>query len=143
MYYFDCRVPKDPSLSLFVPLTDPLKTTGLKMEEAVMCPDGNECISLIVENSGLSPTHLQKSKVLGQLEPVCLTENLSGETSGIVCNVFLLKDDGAEARRKCLHEVLQVEQGHLSTEQYQQLLSFLANHHDQFALDPLELGSTN
>ena len=44
------RVPKDQSLSLFVPMTDPLKTTGLKMEEAVMCPDDNECITLIVES---------------------------------------------------------------------------------------------
>ena len=137
------RVPKDQSLSLFVPMTDPLKTTGLKMEEAVMCPDDNDCVTLIVENSGLSPTHLQKGEVLGQLEPVHLTENLNGETLEIVCNVSLSKDDGAEARRKRLLEVLQVEQGHLSTGQYQQLLSFLADHHEQFALDPLELGSTN
>lgn len=38
---------------------------------------------------------------------------------------------------------LHINQSHPTCERFQQLEQFLPEHHDQFALDPLELGTTN
>ena len=131
------------SPSLFVPTTEALKSAGLRIEEAVLCPDENNCVTLIVENHGLSPAHLFEGKVLGQLEPVCLAEDVGGESQPQGMVGAMTELSSVEQRKQRLLDVLQLDREYLSTDEYQQLLIFLTDHHEQFALDPLELGSTN
>ena len=131
------------SPSLFVPTNEALKSAGLRIEEAVLCPDENNCVTLIVENHGLSPAHLFEGKVLGQLEPVCLAEDVGGEFQSQGMVGAMTKSSSVEQRKQRLLDVLQLDREYLSTDEHQQLLTFLTDHHEQFALDPMDLGCTD
>ena len=140
---------KERTLMFFQPGSERLQEKELTMDEAVTVPDCDDCITLIIENHGLQPIRLKKGEMLGTLEPVSLgsvPELLTEPEEGVTVSTVLPGDgktDNEMERKQRLLHVLQVERGNLKAEEYQRLCAFLADHHEQFMLDPMELGCTD
>ena len=65
---------EDSSLALFEP-EDLLGVKGLSMAEAATEPDADNCVTLIMQNDALEPTHLKKGQILGRVIPASLLTN--------------------------------------------------------------------
>ena len=60
---------EDTSLALFEPDNHLLGVKGLSVAEAATEPDADNCVTLIMQNDTLEPTHLNKGQVLGRFYP--------------------------------------------------------------------------
>ena len=66
---------EDSSLALYEPDNDLLGVKGLSMAEAATEPDADNCVTLIMQNDALEPTHLKKGQILGRVIPASLLTN--------------------------------------------------------------------
>ena len=62
----DCQ-----STSLLTPETQ-WESKGLQMEEAVVQPDGELCVSVLIQNPTTEPVCLASMDVLGQMQPIII-----------------------------------------------------------------------
>ena len=74
------KVDRESSLpSLFEPQLEFLKDNKLQMVDAVVEPDGQKQVTLIIENQSRQPLKLKKNQVVGHLvpaQPIELTEEV-------------------------------------------------------------------
>ena len=66
-------------LSLFEPLWELTETTGVVLETGTLEAPQGTCVTLTIENPGLTPISLKKDTVLGTVDPVELIANPSTE----------------------------------------------------------------
>ena len=139
-------------IALFEPDNSQLARMGLTMAEAIMEPDKDHCVTLIVENQSVEPTQLVEGQVLGKVYPALLqplNEEGLDDAEPVVKRMTCTGPNAAvgstplENRGNCLLSTLQVDETDLSADQKRALETLLTEFSDVFALDPSELGSTN
>ena len=72
---------EDTFLALFEPDNHLLGVKGLFMVEAAREPDTDNCVTLIMQNHTLEPTHLKKGEVLGRVYLASLSPSAKQELS--------------------------------------------------------------
>ena len=104
------------------------------------------CLTLVVENRRYEAVRLKKGIVLGDVSPVAevtgsemrdVPKLVLGEES----HVSALQVDSMD-RVTTLMSQLELDLGHLTTEEQQQLTDLITSYADIFALDSSELGTT-
>ena len=66
-------------LSLFEPLDELTETSGAVLEAGTLEAPQGKCVTLMIENPGLTPISLKKDTILGTVDPVELITNPSTE----------------------------------------------------------------
>ena len=154
------------STAVFEPEPDLAKQMGLSMPESLVEPDGNQWVTLTMENSSFEPTRLMKGRELGRVYPADVVPSEPRMTDGtelagqavahmhhglpapdrinlevpVECEVEPLIT--IQQNEKLLN-MLQIGSDHLTKEQMQHLKTFLCEYRDVFALDNTELGTTD
>ena len=151
---------EDASLALFEPDNHLLGMKGLSMAEAATEPDTDNCVTLIMQNDALEPTHLKKGQVLGRVYPASLSPNAEQGSSNEEeqrlfapsLNQLSSAPQDPERQGQCemgttrrdqMFAAIDLDQSTLTEEQCQQLQALLCEYADIFALDSSELGSTD
>lgn len=131
----------EPRIMLFLP-QNLLELKGLCVEEAVLEPDGELCVSVPIKNSSCEPVCRVPGEVLGELQPVTVVPD--------PCNVAALMGEVATERgadepelrsERLISEVCMEES--LSEVEVQGLTDLVLDFADVFALDQSELGFTD
>jgi hypothetical protein len=143
-----------PPTSLFVPDVQLIGDSHLQVAEAVVEPDREGRMTILVENHSSEPIFLEKGLVLGALHEMQLTapdpetvEKLDGqpqtlrEESPLIAQVH-----GSVAchykELQQLEKAVMVDETNLTPEQQKQIYELVVEYRDVFALHSLELGST-
>ena len=133
-------------LSLFEPLQELTETTGVVLETGTLEAPQGKCVTLTIENPGLTP----KDTILGTVDPVQLIANPSMElavkqdnTQDAMSRISHLTPSNDNSRQQELVDSLNLQTAELSTEQLEELKEMIKNNSDVFAMNPSELGSTD
>lgn len=116
------------SLALFEPAISQLKERGITMENAVIEPDAQNQITLIITNNSLKPVLLEQHEVLGNMELVVLS-SIPSETdmthTQMVASLSIIKTSMCEdqAREEELLDKLDWNEPTQSENEAQQLKS--------------------
>ena len=118
--------------------------TGLQIEDALLQPDEDGFATLCVSNSRGFVRSIEKDTIIGRAAEVVLVEPAVGDTPAptrpadiSVKIVSILKD---QQRRKELLNL--IGEPDLPKPDKEELLAFLANHHEAFSLEEGERGET-
>lgn len=129
------------NLSLFTPteLSD-----SLRMPDAVVEPDPDHCVTLVLENHGFEPLRLGKGRVIGSIKSVTLEPEveLGMETvdrDGCMAHVSAEVSTSSQHEAQLLEQLnLQLE--HLTPPWRQELTDLILHYAGVFAWDPGGLG---
>ena len=137
-------------LSLFEPLRELTETTGVVLETGTLEVPQGTCVTLTIENPGLTPISLKKDSVLGTVDPVELNANPSTElaveqdnTQDAMFRISHLTPSNDSSMLQELVDSLNLQTAELSTEQLEELKEMIKKNSDVFAMNPSELGSTD
>ena len=120
-----------------------LSTEGLWVEPAVVEPDADGYVNLIVLNEGMVPVYLEEKQLLAKAEPVLVeSEHDTGEELGDTVNLLSTPLELTEERKRMLCQKLHLSNDNLGLEQRDELIQLTLKYHDVFALDDAELGAT-
>ena len=132
-----------------------LGVKALSMAEVATEPDADNCVTLIMQNDALEPTHLKKGQVLGRVYPASLLPNAKQESSNyeeqrlFVASLNQLSSAPLDPERVSVRWLTRasvchcLDQSTLTEEPCQQLEALLYEYAAVFALDSSELGSTD
>ena len=144
-----------PRTLLFVPEGQLVREENLQIAEAVVEPDSDGMLIVLLENHSCKPIVLEKGVVLGTLQEVEMPSNelavdkdeerqlqdLGGESPTVA------KVDGTETltdqRAQQVRESVIVDEANLTPGQQRAIDELVEEYQDVFALDPRELGSTD
>ena len=133
---------KSQSLSLFEPESELLASKSLKIPDAVVEPDCDQQITLVIENHGLSPLKLKKNHLLGHIRPADPVD--MGEVTRAVEDadpvVATLQQSSTHTDR--LLDTVNIGNDQLNEQEQGQLKELLVANAKVFALDETELGAT-
>ena len=121
-----------------------LEERGLKIEEALVEPDGELCMYIPVQNPCYEPVYLESGDVLGQVQPVEVKTPIDC-VSALSCGEGEVSSQISEvspARETDLLNRVHIEDG-LSVLEMEHLKSLVHEFADVFALGPTELGTTD
>ena len=131
------------SISLLTPEAK-WESKGLQMEEALLEPDGELCVSVPIQNPTCEPLCISSGDILGQIQPVAIVPEpkvvatlLEGDTSS-----HTEQPIDPNSRDSCLLENSHFEES-LTGEEIQQLKDLIIEFSDVFAVDSSELGTTD
>ena len=136
-------------LSLFEPLDELTEASGVVLEAGTLEAPQGTCVTLMIENPGLTPISLKKDTVLGTVDPVELITNPSTEpaveqdTPDVISRISHLTSFNGSSRQQELVDSLNLQTTKLSPEQLEELKEMIKKNSDVFAVDPSELGSTD
>ena len=128
---------KGHSLSYFEPH---MEFDGVKVQDAVVEEDEDDCIRVLLENHGFSPVVVEEGQILGSMEEVRLCQEESLVDEAVVSAV--LPGEFSAERLEQLRDSLKLDP-QLTEEQVQQMRDLVLEFADVFALDSTELGSTD
>ena len=128
------------STSLLVPEVQ-WESKGLRMEEAVLEPDGEQCVTLPIQNPTCEPVCLAPGDVLGQMQPVEITAKPEVVSAFIEGGAKTAVSSSTDRNAKLLKET-HIEKSLCASEE-QQLRDLITEFSDVFALESSELGTTD
>ena len=134
--------PNGYSLACFDP-SEELYKQRLFLPEAVVEPDVEGCVMMVMENHGCEPVVLEEGYVLGELQDVKCNEASDGEGRQGVVSAVIMGDDFGEERLQRLKEKVKFDPSNLADGEVDQLNDLLVEYADVFALDSSELGMTD
>ena len=112
----------------------------MKVQDAVVEEDEDDCIRVLLENHGFSPVVVEEGQILGSMEEVRLCQEESLVDEAVVSAV--LPGEFSAERLEQLRDSLKLDP-QLTEEQVQQMRDLVLEFADVFALDSTELGSTD
>ena len=142
---------KEP-LSLFEPSVDIQKEHEFFMEEAVVDPDLDHRVCVMIENDKNYPVKLKKGSLLGTVVTVkeMKQENAEDDTpanmadpSNYVASIQAAAGSQPTGREKRLLKTLHINQESLTKEEVTQLAALILEYADIFAINPSDLSTTD
>ena len=97
------------------------------MPEAIVEPDGEGCVMMVMENHGCDPVVLEEGYVLGELQDVKCNEASDSEGRQGVVSAVIMGDDFGEERLQRLKEKVKFDPSNLADEEADQLEDFWWN----------------
>ena len=137
-------VPKDFGTiqALFEPAEGCSLQDAVELQPALVQPDPNGVITMVIRNNGTAPVELMPGREIGTVQPVTVIPD--EETMGKSANVTVCTIDATPPERLAqLCHALQLDQTELTLAQRDSLVQVLACYSDVFALNDDELGTTH
>ena len=134
--------PNGYSLACFDP-SEELYKQGLLLPKAVVEPDVEGCVMMVMESHGCEPAVLEEGYVCGELQDVKFNEASDGEGRQGVVSFVIMGDDFGEERLQRLKEKVKFDPSNLADGEADQLNDLLVEYADVLALDSSELEMTD
>ena len=132
---------------VFEPGARAFESSGLCAPESLLAVTDRGTVLIPIQNYQSTRVKLEEGVILGAVEPFCATRNpeplLANPDQSSCCAQVIVKRPDSIERDQCLLVALDLAQGDLTAEEFDELRKLICEFSDVFALDSSELGCTN